>query len=85
MVIGRSKHITGPYLDKTGKDMAKGGGSLFLEGDGKKWYGLGHNGIAKLNGKDYIVYHGYDGEDKGRSKLIIQPLLWDKEGWPSVK
>ena len=33
MVIGRSKQITGPYLDKSGTDMLQGGGTLLLAGD----------------------------------------------------
>ena len=31
MRVGRSLKITGPYLDKEGKDMADRGGSLLLE------------------------------------------------------
>ena len=34
MRMGRSKTITGPYLDKEGGDMLIGGGSLLLETDG---------------------------------------------------
>ncbi len=84
VVVGRSKTITGPYLDQTGLPMQADGGSLLLQGDGKKWYGAGHNAVCHSDGKDYMIYHGYDAADKGKAKLIIQLLHWDMEGWPEV-
>jgi arabinan endo-1,5-alpha-L-arabinosidase len=83
MVIGRSKSITGPYFDKKGVDMKYNGGTLVLEGD-KNWYGVGHNGAYTFDGKDYLIFHGYDAADKGRSKLRIETMQWDKDGWPIV-
>ena len=32
VAVGRSKTVDGPYLDRTGKDMANGGGTLFMGG-----------------------------------------------------
>ncbi|HEX9509172.1 MAG TPA: hypothetical protein VF939_01725 [Puia sp.] len=32
---------------------------------------------------DYLVFHGYDAHDKGRSKLRIEKLVWPG-GWPAV-
>jgi arabinan endo-1,5-alpha-L-arabinosidase len=84
VVVGRSKKITGPYLDKKGISLEDNGGSLVVEGDNKKWYGAGHNAVYSFNEKDYIVYHGYDATDKGKSKLVIHPLKWDQEGWPQI-
>ncbi|HEX8462721.1 MAG TPA: arabinan endo-1,5-alpha-L-arabinosidase [Segetibacter sp.] len=81
VVVGRSETATGPYLDKTGKAMSQGGGSIVVQGDNKNWFGAGHNSAYTFDGKDYIVYHGYDAKDKGRSKLIIEELLW-QDGWP---
>lgn len=83
VVVGRSEKVKGPYLDKTGKSMLMGGGSLVVQGDNKNWFGAGHNSAYTFNGKDYIVYHGYDAKDKGRSKLIVGELKWDNE-WPEV-
>lgn len=82
VVVGRSEKITGPYLDKEGVEMTKGGGSLLVQGDAKEWYGAGHNSVYTFEGKDYIIYHGYDAQDNGRSKLIIRELKWDAGGWP---
>lgn len=83
MVVGRAKSITGPYLDRTGKPLDQGGGTLVLQGD-KNWFGVGHNSVYTFDNADYLVFHGYDAADKGRSKLRIEPLRWDAEGWPAV-
>jgi arabinan endo-1,5-alpha-L-arabinosidase len=83
VVVGRSEKVTGPYIDKNGVPLWKNGGSLVIQGDNKQWYGAGHNSVYTFDNKDYIVYHGYDAQDKGRSKLIIEELQW-KDGWPAA-
>ena len=82
VVVGRSEKVMGPYLDKNGISLAQNGGSLMVQGDNKEWYGAGHNSAYTFDGRDYIIYHGYDAKDRGRSKLIIQEMKWDKDGWP---
>lgn len=83
MMVGRSEKVTGPYLDKDNKDMALGGGSLLLQGD-SNWYGVGHNAVATFDGRDYLVFHGYDAHDNGKPKLRIEELTWIND-WPVVK
>jgi arabinan endo-1,5-alpha-L-arabinosidase len=80
MIVGRSETITCPYLDKDGKPMVSGGGTILLQGN-EKWYGVGHNSVYTFDGTDYIVFHGYDAADEGKSKLIIKKLDWDNDGW----
>lgn len=84
VVVGRSKVVTGPYVDKEGTLLNQGGGTLVLQGD-KNWYGAGHNSTYTFNGKDYIFYHGYDANDKGLPKLQVSELEWDSNGWPTIK
>lgn len=84
VVVGRSKNPTGPYLDKTGKSLAEGGGSLVVEGD-ENYFGVGHNSVYTFDNKDYIFYHGYEKKSNGTPKLIVKELLWDTEDWPSLK
>lgn len=84
MIVGRSETISGPYIDKGGKPMETGGGTILLQGN-EKWFGVGHNSTYTFDGTDYIVFHGYDAADEGKSKLIIRKLDWDNEGWPVVK
>jgi arabinan endo-1,5-alpha-L-arabinosidase len=83
MVVGRAKEVQGPYLDRQGVPMAEGGGTLLLEGN-KDWYGVGHNSVYSFGQKDYLIFHGYDAADNGRSKLRMETLSWDKAGWPQV-
>jgi arabinan endo-1,5-alpha-L-arabinosidase len=83
MIAGRSEDIHGPYLDRNNVSMAHGGGTIVLKGD-EHWYGVGHNAVVTFDGKDYLIFHGYDAADNGKSKLRIEPLLWE-DGWPVVK
>lgn len=83
IVVGRSESVTGPYIDKTGKSMFNGGGSVVLEGN-ENWYGVGHNSAYTFDGKDYLIFHGYDVQQNGLPKLIIKELSWDKDRWPFV-
>ncbi len=81
--IGRSPTITGPYLDREGKDMLHGGGSLFLSSEGAQ-IGPGHANVWKATGQLYFSCHFYDGTDQGKSKLTILPLTYDENGWPTL-
>lgn len=83
LVVGRSKSIIGPYADKEGKELTKGGGSLVIEGN-ENWYGVGHNSVFTFDGKDYSFMHGYDASDKGLPKLIVKEITWI-DGWPTVE
>ncbi len=85
MIVGRSKNIKGPYLDKDNVDMANGGGTLLLAGN-ENWFGVGHNAVFydEKSSTDYLVFHGYDAQDKGISKLRIEKLKWINN-WPEVE
>ncbi|PKD19693.1 ABC transporter substrate-binding protein [Salegentibacter salinarum] len=82
VVVGRSKEVTGPYLDKKGKPLNEGGGTLVIQGN-ENWYGAGHNSVYTFNGKDYMFFHAYDAQDGAKPKLKIKELSWDK-GWPTI-
>lgn len=86
IVVGRSEKISGPYFDQFGVDMKNGGGTTLRDGFSyKRWAGPGHNSVfTDDNGKTFIVYHAYDREDEGKSKLQIEEIQW-KEGWPFLK
>lgn len=85
VVVGRSKKVTGPYLDKKSVAMNLNGGSMIIQGDAKEWFGAGHNAMYSFNGRNYMIYHGYDALDNGRSKLMIREIAWDKDDWPYIK
>ncbi|MGY4386272.1 arabinan endo-1,5-alpha-L-arabinosidase [Pedobacter sp. UYP24] len=83
MIVGRSKTLTGPYLDKDGIEMAKGGGTVLLAGN-KDWYGVGHNAVCTFDRLDYLIFHGYSAAEGGAPKLLIRKIDWIK-GWPVTK
>jgi arabinan endo-1,5-alpha-L-arabinosidase len=83
VVVGRAKSVTGPYLDRNGVDMAKGGGTLVIEGT-SAWRALGHNSAYTFGGKEYLVLHAYETADKFKQKLKVLDMKWDKDGWPLV-
>lgn len=83
VVVGRSRAVDGPYLDKDGRDMAQGGGSLVIGGD-KDWVGVGHNSAYTFDGKDVLVLHAYETADRYLQKLKVLDMTWDQDGWPVV-
>lgn len=81
IMVGRSRQITGPYLDREGKAMLEGGGTLVLASQGHV-RGPGHNAILEEKGKHWLVHHYYDAGANGIPTLQIRPLTWDETGWP---
>jgi arabinan endo-1,5-alpha-L-arabinosidase len=82
--VGRSERITGPYLDKEGKDMLTGGGTLVLKTDGA-FIGPGHACILEERGQYWFGCHFYDGTTpRGTSKYAIRPMIWAANGWPEI-
>ncbi|HKO90585.1 MAG TPA: family 43 glycosylhydrolase, partial [Polyangiaceae bacterium] len=79
--VGRSQQLLGPYLDKTGKSMMNGGGTLLVKGAGR-YHGPGHNAVIFVQKRAYNVYHAYDANMNGASVLRVAELAWDAEGWP---
>ena len=79
-VYGRSKSVTGPYLDKEGKPMAFGGGT-YLFGPNKDFFGVGHCSVYDVDGQTLFISHAYEKVQDGRAKLFIRPLTFDTEGW----
>ncbi|MCM1022158.1 MAG: family 43 glycosylhydrolase [Muribaculum sp.] len=81
-IVGRSKSITGPYVDKTGTDMKTGGGTILLQAD-SRYAGIGHCGVHRFDGKWYIVAHAYDKRHRGTSKLFLREIQWSND-WPGI-
>lgn len=81
IAVGRAKGITGPYIDREGRPMLKGGGTVFLEADGPV-LGPGHASIQVIDGREWLGYHFYDATQNGRPTYGLRPLTWDSEGWP---
>ncbi len=83
MRVGRSLSPTGPFLDRDGVNLLSGGGTLFLDDDGRK-IGPGHFSLTDVNGQQKFSYHYYDGGRDGFPTFAIRDLHWTADGWPSV-
>ncbi|MDH7598024.1 MAG: family 43 glycosylhydrolase [Sedimentisphaerales bacterium] len=83
VVVGRSKQVTGPYVDRNGRPMLEGGGTTVIEATTPNWRGPGHQAIFREGDRDYLVFHAYEGQT-GRPELKISTMVWDEEGWPRV-
>jgi len=82
VVVGRSKSVTGPYLDKAGRPMSDGGGTLVVEAATDHWRGAGHEAVYHEDGVDYLAFHAYSATN-GRPQLQISTIDW-LAGWPAV-
>jgi arabinan endo-1,5-alpha-L-arabinosidase len=80
--MGRSRKVTGPFVDNMGVDMLQGGGKLFAGSSGRH-VGVGHFGLLDLGGgvQKFSCHYEADLDRGGVSVLDIRPLLW-RDGWP---
>jgi len=83
--VGRSKTVTGPYLDKAGVDMMHRGGSVFLATANGPLIGPGHAGTLTADGKTWFT-SDFEGDLRmnGKATLAIMPLRWNADGWPEA-
>lgn len=81
VAVGRSTNIEGPYVDREGRAMLDGGGTLLIEGDHVEWAAAGHSDILVTGNRIYHLYHAYRQSDGG-AQLRIVDLPFDDEGWP---
>jgi arabinan endo-1,5-alpha-L-arabinosidase len=89
--VGRSRAITGPYVDRDGVAMTEGGGTLVMAGVGEI-AGPGHNSILTDDGGRHFIVHHFVNVAEGPASpdaplaiprsLQIRPLFWAWDGWP---
>ena len=95
VVVGRSRNIQGPYLDRKGRDMAQGGGTLVIEGDKVDFEAAGHSAFYHVatapheknthaDHLDLFICHGYSTRHNGQAILIQRPVQWTSDGWPEL-
>lgn len=82
IVCGRSRSVTGPYIDNVGREMLKGGGKMVIAAHDKV-VGPGHFGrtVVEEGVEKMSCHFEADFNQGGYSVLGIRPLLW-KNGWP---
>jgi arabinan endo-1,5-alpha-L-arabinosidase len=81
--VGRGNSVTGPFLDKSGNDLATGGGSL-LTGFGDDEIGPGHPCFVTQDGRTVMFYHYYDRKRRGFASIGYSRLAWTRDGWPEL-
>lgn len=76
IVVGRSRSVTGPFVDESGQSLLDGGGTVLLQTTGSM---IGPGGESVFG--DVIAFHYYDGARNGAVTLGLRRIGWDK-GWP---
>jgi arabinan endo-1,5-alpha-L-arabinosidase len=80
-MVGRSRKVTGPYLDATGQKMIEGGGTQVLASN-RRWIGPGGESLFVGSDQTIMVFHAYDAKT-GKPALQVSNVVW-KDGWPKV-
>jgi arabinan endo-1,5-alpha-L-arabinosidase len=87
LMVGRSRDLAGPYVDRDGKRLLDGGGTMLLHGDsGGLFVGTGHNGdiITDDQGATWIFYHAYHKADPDRGRVLMMDRIDWTGGWPRI-
>jgi len=85
VAVGRSASPHGPFLDESGIDMAAGGGTVLLQGNGTTWGAPGgETAYIDASGGDLIVFHALNLNLNGLHDLFVNPLGWSN-GWPVIQ
>lgn len=79
--VGRARSVTGPFVDRDGRALMDGGGTLLLAATGPRWKGPGHQDVVG----DWLVHHAYDAERGGKPHLRLARLGWTDDGWPVIQ
>lgn len=82
IAVGRSKDVTGPYVDDQGISLLEGGG-LSLLFDDRAMIGPGGQSVAIApDGDAVLAFHFYDADLDGDFRLALRVLDWTDDGWP---
>lgn len=82
IMYGRSQSITGPYVDKNGRNLLNGGGTIMDSGN-DRWRGPGGQDVYRNSSMGYVMArHAYDAYNNGTPTLLISDLYF-RNGWPT--
>jgi arabinan endo-1,5-alpha-L-arabinosidase len=84
--VGRSKSPRGPFVDRNGKDLVEGGGSMVYGSHGNTYGPGGQAVISNYSGRDVLYYHyvntTFDPLYRDNMKFLgWNPIEYIK-GWP---
>ncbi|MFB9991051.1 arabinan endo-1,5-alpha-L-arabinosidase [Deinococcus oregonensis] len=83
IMVGRSRSVTGPYLDRAGHPLLDGGGSEVQTSKGR-YIGPGGQEVFRTPAGDMLTYHFYDGDQGGTPLLQTSLIVWGADGWPTL-
>uniref|UniRef100_A0A915E351 Endo-1,5-alpha-L-arabinanase A n=1 Tax=Ditylenchus dipsaci TaxID=166011 RepID=A0A915E351_9BILA len=83
IMVGRSTSPSGPFVDKSGKQMLNGGGTQILATSGDR-IGPGGQSVLADGGTDRLIHHYYDKSENGLAKLGVRTITWTSDGWLTV-
>ena len=81
IAVGRSSKITSPYVDRDGKPMMQGGGTVLMQGS-ETWRGPGGQSVWSDRKKNVLVFHSYNAVT-GKAGLMLSTIVWEN-GWPKL-
>ncbi len=90
--VGRSENLSGPFLDKEGRDLKdRGTGTVILEGN-DIFAGPGHNSriFSDKHRNDWVLYHAILKSNPrvksgaNRRVLMLGKVIWEND-WPSLE
>jgi arabinan endo-1,5-alpha-L-arabinosidase len=79
IAVGRSRSVTGPFTDRSGRPLTDGGGTVLLASEGAV---IGPGGASVAG--DLIAYHYYNGDKAGEITLAVGRITWEPQGWPRL-
>ena len=84
-VVGRSKNLCGPYVDKKGRSMSDNHHEILIQKN-KAFVGPGHNSelVTDKKGNEWMFYHAVSVANPEGRVLMMDRVQW-KGGWPFVK
>ena len=86
--------MTGPYVDRAGRDLTDLDGdpalvgTLMLAGHalagGRAWLAPGHASVLTDGDRQLLVHHVRDADDPTQHEVQVRRLVWTADGWPAV-
>ena len=82
-VMGRADNITGPYVDRSGKSLANGGGTILMQRYGR-YYGPGGGEAFKDLNRIRFAHHYYNANSNGSPTLHIRDVVFTEDNWAEM-
>ncbi len=85
VTVGRSKSLFGPYVDKQGRSLMDNHHEVVLHRSDAV-VGPGHNAeiFKDDEGKEWILYHGFDANNAKAGRLVYMDRIEWIDGWPHI-